>query len=107
MYHIMKSKSFVNQTGTELKFCCWNVGGLHDKWEDDLFLSEIKQYDIVLLVETHNGYDKIVSVEGFHYFPVCRAESANGRYYGGLAVLTRINIRPYVSFLKTTSTEFQ
>ena len=48
-----------------------------------------------------------LSVEGFHYFPVCRAKSANGRHYRGLAVLTRINIRPHVSFLKTTSTEYQ
>ncbi|MEW8547927.1 MAG: reverse transcriptase family protein [Candidatus Thiodiazotropha sp.] len=97
----------INQNSTELKFCCWNIGGIHDKLEDDLFLSEIKQYDVVLLVETHIGYDKIVSVDGFHYFPVCRAKSANGRYYGGLAVLTRTNIRPYVSFLKNTSTEYQ
>ena len=103
----MKSQSFVNQNHTELRFCFWNIGGLHDKMEDELFLSNIKNYDIVLLAETHIGYDKNVAIEGFHYFPICRAKSANGRYYGGLAILTRSKIRPYVSYLKTTCTEYQ
>lgn len=80
--------TYIGENHTELRFCFWNVGGLHDKLEDDLFLSEIKQHDIVMLAETHVGYDKRVSVEGFHYFPVCRARSANNRYYGGLAILT-------------------
>ena len=86
-------KSFIiGKNHTELRFCFWNVGGLGDKLEDDLFLSEVKQTDIIFLAETHIGYDKKVSVEGFHYFPVCRAKSANGRYYGGLGILTRLTI---------------
>ena len=85
---IMTSQSFVNQNHTELRFCFWNIGGLHYKMEDESFLSNIKHYDIVLLAETHIGYDKNVAIEGFHYFPICRAKSANGRYYGGLAILT-------------------
>ena len=104
---MMKTKLIDFQNSTELKFCCLNIGGSHDKLEDDLFLSEIRHYDIVLSLETHIGYDKVVSIEGFHYFPVYRAKSANGRYYGELAVLTRTNIRPFVSFLKNTSTEYQ
>ena len=103
----MNLKSFIGQNHTELRFCFWNVGGLRAKLEDDLFLSEVKQYDIILVAETHIGYDKKISVEGFHYFPVCRAKSANGRYYGGLAILTSLKIRPHVSFLQTTSTEYQ
>lgn len=100
-------KSFIGKNHTELRLCFWNVGGLGDKLEDDLFLSEVKQNDIILLAETHIGYDKKVSVEEYHYFPVCRPKSANGRYYGGLAILTRLSVRPYVSFLRTTSTEYQ
>ena len=60
-----------------------------------------------MLAETHVGYDKRVSVEDFQYFPVCRARSANNRYYGGLAILTRLALRPYISFLKTNTTEYQ
>ena len=36
-------KSFIGQNHTELRFCFWNVEGLRDKLEDDLFLSEVKQ----------------------------------------------------------------
>ena len=34
---------------SELRFCFWNVGGLRDKLEDDIFMSDVKQYDIILL----------------------------------------------------------
>ena len=33
---------------SELKFCFWNIGGLKDKLEDELFLTEIKGNDIIL-----------------------------------------------------------
>ena len=70
----MKSQSFVNQNHTELRFCFWNIGGLHDKMEDELFLYNIKNYDSVLLAETHIGYDKNVAIEGFHYFPFMQSK---------------------------------
>ncbi|CAC5392934.1 unnamed protein product [Mytilus coruscus] len=45
----------------DLKFCFWNVGGIvydgMNKLDDDMFLSEIKAYDIILLAETYIAYD--------------------------------------------------
>ena len=70
-----------------LKLCFWNIGGLksryHDKSQDPQFINEIKGYDTVLLSETHTGYNNQVSFPNFHYFPVCRERSNNGRCFGG------------------------
>ena len=94
---------------TELKFCFWNIGGLKNKLEDNLFLSEIEENDIVLLAETHIGYNQKIKItlEDSHCFQVCRPASGNGRFYGGLAVLIKSHIRPHVSMLKNTSKDFQ
>ena len=56
-----------------------------NKLEDNLFLSEIKENDIVLSAETNIGYNQKITLEDFHCFQVCRPASGNGRFYGGLA----------------------
>ena len=91
-----------------LILCCfWNIGGLKDKLEDELFLTEIKGNDIILLAETHIGHNQKISLEGYFCYQVCRPVSGNGRFYGGLAVLIKSHIRPHVSILKNTKKDFQ
>ncbi|CAG2199053.1 unnamed protein product [Mytilus edulis] len=67
----------------DLKFCFWNVGGIvhggMNKLDDDMFLSEIKAYDIILLAETHIGYNTPLSIDGYKYYPVCRPISGNAQ----------------------------
>ena len=73
-----------------LTFCVWNVGGLKsistNKFHDPLFRREIKNFDIVLLTETHLRYNTYICVEDFSYYPVCRQQRPNSRYYGGLGI---------------------
>ena len=107
MCHFETSTREESYNFSELKFCFWNIGGLKDKLEDDMFLSEIKQNDIVLLAETHVGHNQKIILEGFHCFQVCRPVSGNGRFYGGLAVLIKSHIRPYISILQNTNKDFQ
>lgn len=102
-----KSFSYPIKNQHELKFCFWNVGGLGDKIYDKLFLEEIKHFDLIFLAETHVGYNTCIAVEGYHYFPVCRSVSSNGRYFGGLGILTKMEIRPYVKILQNKSKEYQ
>lgn len=44
-----------------IKFCYWNIGGVYanniNKLEDNHFLNEIKDFDLVVLAETHVGYN--------------------------------------------------
>ena len=72
-----------------IKLCFWNIGGLksktHNKLSDPIFLQHIFKHHIIL-AETH-GYGEAVNIPGYHYFPICRDQSKNGRYFGGLAIL--------------------
>ena len=73
------------------------MGGLrsksYDKTNDDIFMKSISAHDIVLLAETHLGYNDNVQIDGFHYFPICRPMSRNNRHFGGLAILSKIDIK--------------
>jgi hypothetical protein len=46
--------------------------------------TKLKEFDIVLLSETHVGYETTVDVENFFYYSFCRQKSKNNRYFGGL-----------------------
>ena len=72
-----------------------------------MLLSEIKPSDIVLLTETHVGYDTIVDIEEFNYYPFCRQKSNNNRHFGGLAILINKRIRQGVSILQNRNSEYQ
>lgn len=96
----------------DIKFCFWNVGGIvHDglnKMDDDMFLSEIKCYDIIMLAETHISYNAPLVIQDFNYYhTICRPKFGNGIYFGGLAIFVRKSIKPYLSILKSTHKDFQ
>lgn len=78
---------------TDLNICSWNVGGLisenHDKTKDPLFIKHINEFDLILLTEIHLGYENIVDIEGFFYYPFCREKSRNNRYFGGIGILIK------------------
>ena len=103
-----KSNGF---TRANISFCVWNVGGLvsksYNKVNDENFIKEIRDYDIVLLTETHLGYNSQVNIENFKYFPVCRPQSANTRFYGGLGILIKNSIRQGVKILTNTNKDYQ
>ena len=79
----------------------------YNKLHDKSFLDEIKPSDIVLLTETHVGYDTIVDIEEFNYYPFCRQKSNNNRHFGGLAILINKRIRQGVSILQNGNSEYQ
>ena len=70
-------------------------------------MKSISAHDIVLLAETHLGYSDNVQIDGFHYFPICRPMSSHNRHFGGLAILSKINIKNGVKILPICNTNFQ
>ena len=78
-----------------------------NKLEDDLFLAEIQQHDVICLAETHIGNDQKIAVEGYHCYTVCRPKSKNNRHFGGLAILTKKDIKQFVSILHNTHKDYQ
>ena len=96
---------------SNLSFCVWNVGGLisntQSKLDDPLFVETINKYDIILLTETHLGYNTIINLPGYHFYPICRNLSKNRRYFGGLGIFIRENIRPGIKLLENKCKEYQ
>ena len=94
-----------------VKICYWNIGGLNtngiNKLHDDAFIHEIQSYDIIILAETHIGYNTIVNIDGFNYFPLCRQVSANGRFYGGLGIFRRSSLKDHIKILPGPYKDFQ
>ncbi|CAG2219500.1 unnamed protein product [Mytilus edulis] len=99
------------RTVTSLKMCFLNLGGLMNKegnkTDDPLFLNKIDKYDLAFFAETHIGYESNIHRIGpFNCYNVCRPKTrANNRFFGGLAVLVKKNIKPYVKILKNTCTD--
>ena len=72
-------------SSTSLDMCFLNVGGLKNKegskLKDLFFIKKINKYDIVLLAETHIGYESNIHRVGTFYFyqickPLCRPNNA-------------------------------
>ena len=57
---------------SSLNICTWNVGGLisehYDKTKDPVFISQIQNYDLILLTETHLGYDTNIMINNFIFY---------------------------------------
>ncbi|VDI19713.1 Hypothetical predicted protein [Mytilus galloprovincialis] len=87
------------------------IGGLiskkFDKTLDPLFIQEIVKYEVILLTETHLGHNTSVNIDGYRYYPVCRPQSTNARFYGGLGILIKNDIRNGIKILQNTSKDYQ
>lgn len=96
---------------TCLNICTWNVGGMIsdgiNKSTDKLAINQIKNYDLVLLTETHIGYNTNIEITDLTYYPVCRDKSSNNRYFCGLGILVKRNIRKGFLILPNTNKDDQ
>jgi hypothetical protein len=64
-----------------------------------LTFQEQKLIKDTLFSETHVGYETTVDVENFFYYPFCRQKFKNNRYFGGLGILIKKDIRKGIQFL--------
>ena len=95
-----------------VKIGSWNIEGAYfktgssysNKLYEPEFISTLEAHDILCIQETHCGKNDIPSSHIKNYFPIphCRGKSANNRYFGGMLLLIKKNIRQGV---KISSTE--
>ena len=95
-----------------IKIGSWNIEGAYfktgsyyfNKLYEPEFMGTLDAHDILCIQETHCGQNDIPSNHIKNYFsiPHCRGKSANNRYFGGMLLLIKKNIRQGV---KVTSTE--
>ena len=96
-----------------LRMCFWNVGGLvskhNNKFFDPLFIKELNNYDIIFLAETHIDPDFCLdNMNQYYFYKVCRKQSRhNNRYFGGLGILVRKELKTHIKILNNTNPDFQ
>jgi hypothetical protein len=75
-----------------------------NKIDDPFFINKIDKYDLAFLTETHIGYDTNIPIIGnFICYIVCRPKTkANNRYFGGIAILIKKELKPHIKILKNT-----
>jgi exonuclease III len=93
-----------------LNIACWNVNGLKsknfNKLEDQTFLSEITQHDIIGLIETHAAPTDIVHISGYQSVSVTRTKIKKARKHsGGIVVYIKDYLRPGVKVIEQTCSE--
>ena len=100
-------KRYENDT---LSIASWNVNGLSskviNKLEDPDLHREINQHHVVCLSETHLGPEAPFNLDGYHVVQNNRKVCpTNNRYYGGLALCIRQEIRVGVAIMDNSDTE--
>ena len=91
----------------KVSFTAWNIRGVSDKvigdkLQNDCFISNIKNNDIIVLTETWTRTD--VQVSGFKSF-VSKLNncSSNGRLSGGVCLLVKEKFYHGITVVKTTT----
>lgn len=82
-------------------------GGLISENYDKDFISEFDKSDIVMLTETHIGYEHNIQFDNFYFYAFCREKSKNNRYFGGLGILIRKSIKVGIKFINNGTSEYQ
>ena len=81
---------------------CWNMQGLYEKvngikickLDDETFQNTLKKFDILCLQETHLSKDHTnKTFKDYVSIPHCRSQSKNNRYFGGMLLFVKKNIR--------------
>ena len=100
----------MNIQQTSVNIACWNINCLRskllDKSSDPLFLKEISNFDIACLSELKCNMANI-NFEGYKTHIIQRRGACKGRFFGGIAILVKQNIRRGIKFMTSTSSEYQ
>ena len=92
-----------------ISIASWNINGMKNRYMDKGNAPDFHKYisgqDIVCISETHVGEDYNLNVTGFHALsaksrPICKS---NSRYYGGMILLVREELRNGVQELHLCS----
>jgi exonuclease III len=86
---------------------CWNINGHKhkgfDKYSDQTFINEIKENDIICLMETHCSLENLLMLDGFRSVHLIRPKSkGTNKRSGGtcISVFVKTQPRTGVKFLE-------
>ena len=94
-------------------FASWNIQGLrsksHDKTRDPYFKQEIKNFDVVGLLETHTveGQDPEIPIAGFETFYIHQPKHKNAPHgSGGIAILIKPHLRKGIKLFPSKTKDY-
>lgn len=97
----------------KLNVCSWNVRGIYkktekyNKLEDNDFTEQLKNYDIIGLVETHCGPDDQIHLDGYYSFQLNRPKLKSAKKYsGGIALLIKLQIKSGIKILEHRNSDY-
>ena len=80
----------------------WNVRGLKYKWTEDDFISFIKQFDIIILVETWATQSGDYILDGYNCYENVRQKThRRGRPSGGISCFVRQEFTEHIQHLNS------
>ena len=91
-----------------LRFASWNSEGLSGKLDGSEFVSNLKKFDIVSLVETWLTHTSShIQFDGFYSFSKCRntVSKNSRRSSGGITSFVKSTLRKGIKFLHKESSE--
>ena len=94
------ASSVNNCLNDSINYLSWNVRGLLSNWHQVEFISFIKQFDVIGLVETWATNVNSFNLQGFTCFESIRKKTATrGRPSGGIACLVKQTLCKFVTRL--------
>ena len=90
---------------------CWNINGHKhkgfDKYSDQRFINEIKEKDIICLMEIHCSLENSLMLEGFRSVHLIRPKSkGTNKRSGGISVFVKTQLRTGVKFLENLNNNY-
>ena len=86
----------------------WNIEGLTNKLDNPDFISKIKDFDLISLVETWLPYgNQKINIDGYYSFSKHRKQKAQNarRNSGGITILVKSSVKKGIKFLDRESNE--
>ena len=100
---------------SNISIAFWNIDNVHYsinrkkfcKLDDEDIKKALGQHDIICLLETHCSFSDTIELEGYSTVMNVRPKSPKAtKHSGGIAILVKTNIKPGVTFLPLSNTEF-
>ena len=94
-----------------LHLASWNINGYKikgfNKYEDQTFLSQLNDKDIICLIETHCPFPESINIPNFKTVNIIRPKNKrSNKISGGMSILVKTEIRPGVKYMDQCNSDF-
>jgi exonuclease III len=101
--------------GTNVSLVFWNIDNVHYRLDNQRYckltepevISHLTKHDIICLTETHSGPSDKIELDGYSLVSNIRPKNPKAtKYFGGLAVYIKHNIKQGITFMPITNSEY-